>query len=40
MPARLLARTELHLPDQRIRAGGYAALQPRGGLKVQVNAIR
>lgn len=36
MLARLLARTRLHPPDQRIRAGGYAALQPRPGLTVQV----
>ena len=36
MLARLLARTQLSLPDQRIRAGGYAALQPRHGLTVQV----
>ncbi|OBK86334.1 cytochrome P450 [Mycolicibacter sinensis] len=36
MLARLLTRTRLHLLDQRIRAGGYAALQPRPGLTVQV----
>jgi cytochrome P450 len=36
MLARLLTKTRLHLPDQRIRAGGYAALQPRPGLTVQV----
>lgn len=36
MLARLLARTRLSLPDQRIRAGGYAALQPRHGLLVQL----
>lgn len=40
MAARILARTSLSLPDQRIRAGGYAALQPRGGLMVQVNGLR
>lgn len=40
MLARLLARTELSLPDQRIRAGGYAALQPRDGLKVQLRGLR
>lgn len=40
MLARLLARTELTLPDQRIRAGGYAALQPRDGLIVHVRAVR
>ncbi|ORW08783.1 cytochrome P450 [Mycolicibacter longobardus] len=38
MLARLLARTRLSLPDQRIRAAGYAALQPRDGLRVQVGA--
>lgn len=38
MLARLLARTRLHLCDQRIRAGGYAALQPLNGLAVQVEA--
>lgn len=40
MLARLLARTRLSLPDQRIRAGGYAALQPRRGLLVQVGELR
>ncbi|RAV00491.1 cytochrome P450 [Mycolicibacter senuensis] len=39
MLARLLASTELSLVDQRIRAGGYAALQPRDGLKVQVTRL-
>lgn len=39
MLARLLARTELSLSDQRIRAGGYAALQPVGGLKVRVERL-
>lgn len=37
MLARLLSRSRLSLPDQRIRAGGYAALQPRGGLIVRVD---
>ncbi|KLO26374.1 cytochrome P450 [Mycolicibacter heraklionensis] len=36
MLARLLARTRLSLSDQRIRAGGYAALQPRHGLVAHV----
>ncbi|MEB3021470.1 cytochrome P450 [[Mycobacterium] crassicus] len=40
MLARLLARTRLYLPEQRIRAGGYAALQPRHGLMVQVTELR
>jgi cytochrome P450 len=40
MLARLLAKTELTLPDQRIRAGGYAALQPREGLIVHVRGLR
>ncbi|BBX24013.1 putative cytochrome P450 139 [Mycolicibacter terrae] len=40
MLARLLAKTELTLPDQRIRAGGYAALQPRDGLIVHVRGLR
>ncbi|HTM84626.1 MAG TPA: cytochrome P450 [Mycobacterium sp.] len=36
MLARLLARTSLRLPAQRIRASGYAALRPRYGLTVDV----
>lgn len=40
MLARVLTKTRLSLPDQRIRAGGYAALQPRRGLIVQVDAVR
>lgn len=40
MLARVLTRARLHLPDQRIRAGGYAALQPRHGLKVQIGDVR
>jgi cytochrome P450 len=36
MLARLLARTVLRLPAQRVRAGGYAALRPRHGLTVEV----
>jgi hypothetical protein len=39
MLARLLASTELSLVDQRIRAGGYAALQPRDGLNVHVTRL-
>ncbi|MEB3070049.1 cytochrome P450 [[Mycobacterium] vasticus] len=39
MLARLLARTQLNLLDQRIRAGGYAALQPRNGLVVRVERV-
>lgn len=39
MLARLLTRTRLSLPDQRIRAGGYAALRPRNGLTVQVEEL-
>lgn len=39
MLARLLGRTRLNLLDQRIRAGGYAALQPRNGLVVQVERV-
>lgn len=38
MLARLLARVSLRLPAQRIRATGYAALRPRGGLTVDVTA--
>lgn len=38
MLARLLARTALRLPPQRIRAGGYAALRPWHGLRVHVSA--
>lgn len=36
MLARLVARTELRLPAQRIRAGNFAALSPRPGLTVEV----
>jgi cytochrome P450 len=36
MLARLLARTSLRLPAQRIRASGYAALRPRHGLTVEL----
>jgi cytochrome P450 len=36
MLARLLARVSLRLPDQRIRASGYAALRPRHGLTVEL----
>ncbi|HTM84926.1 MAG TPA: hypothetical protein VL179_08500, partial [Mycobacterium sp.] len=38
--ARLLARTSLRLPAQRIRASGYAALRPRYGLTVDVTERR
>jgi cytochrome P450 len=34
MLARLLARTSLRLPAQRVRASGYASLRPRPGLRV------
>lgn len=40
MAARLLARTSLRLPAQRVRASGYAALRPRDGLTVEVAATR
>lgn len=36
MLARLVARTSLRLPAQRIRASGYAALRPRHGLSVEL----
>ncbi|VBA57773.1 Putative cytochrome P450 139 [Mycobacterium attenuatum] len=36
MLARLLARTRLHLPAQRIRAANVAALSPKPGLTVDV----
>jgi hypothetical protein len=36
MLARLLARTSLRLPAQRIRASGFAALRPRHGLTVEL----
>jgi cytochrome P450 len=36
MLARLLARTSLRLPAQRVRASGYAALRPRHGLRVDI----
>ena len=36
MLARLLARTSLRLPAQRVRASGYAALRPRHGLTVEL----
>lgn len=36
MLARLVARTELRLPAQRIRAANFAALSPRPGLTVEV----
>ncbi|WP_155771932.1 cytochrome P450 [Mycobacterium asiaticum] len=37
MLARLVARTRLRLPQQRIRAANFAALSPRPGLVVQVD---
>ena len=36
MLARLIARTKLRLPAQRIRAGHFAALAPRPGLTVEI----
>lgn len=36
MLARLLARTSLRLPAQRIRARGFAAMRPRHGLVVEL----
>jgi cytochrome P450 len=36
MLARLLTRTSLRLPAQRIRASGFAAMRPRHGLVVEV----
>jgi len=36
MLARLLARTSLRLPAQRIHASGFAALRPRHGLTVEL----
>jgi cytochrome P450 len=38
MLARLVARTELRLPAQRIRAANFAALRPKPGLAVEVRA--
>ncbi|MDT5139142.1 MAG: hypothetical protein QOD58_3404 [Mycobacterium sp.] len=38
MLARLVARTELRLPAQRIRAANFAALSPKPGLTVEVRA--
>ena len=35
MLARLLARTSLRLPDQHVRASGFAALRPRHGLTTE-----
>ena len=36
MLARLVTRTTLRLPAQRIRAGNFAALCPRPGLTVEI----
>ena len=36
MLARLLARTSLRLPAQRIHATGFAALRPRHALTVEI----
>lgn len=36
MLARLVARTRMRLPAQRIRAGNFAALRPKPGLAVEV----
>jgi cytochrome P450 len=38
MLARLVARAELRLPAQRIRAANFAALRPKPGLTVEVRA--
>jgi cytochrome P450 len=38
MLARLLSRTTLHLPEQRLRPTGYAAMRPAHGLLVDVIA--
>ncbi|OBK18879.1 cytochrome P450 [Mycobacterium asiaticum] len=40
MLARLIARTRLRLPEQRIRAANFAALSPRPGLTVEVSSAR
>ncbi|WP_158019104.1 cytochrome P450 [Mycobacterium basiliense] len=39
MLARLVARTTLRLPAQRVRAANFAALSPRPGLTVEVAAL-
>jgi len=39
MLARLLARTSLRLPAQRIRATGFAAMRPRNGLLADVTRL-
>ena len=39
MLARLVSRTRLRLPAQRIRAQHFAALSPRPGLTVEIEAI-
>lgn len=39
MLTRLLARTTLHLPDQRIRPTNFAAMRPRNGLLVEVGSV-
>jgi hypothetical protein len=36
MLARLVARTRLRLPAQRIRAGNFAKLCPKPGLTVEI----
>ena len=39
MLARLVARTRLRLPAQRIRAGNFAALRPKPGLTVEITEL-
>jgi cytochrome P450 len=39
MLARLVARTKLTLPAQRIRAGNFAALAPQPGLTVEISDL-
>lgn len=36
MLTRLVARTQLRLPAQRVRARNFAALSPRPGLTVEI----
>ncbi|WP_207947724.1 cytochrome P450 [Occultella glacieicola] len=40
MLARMLTRLDLTLPEQRIRPTGFAAMRPRDGLRVHVDARR
>ena len=39
MLARLVSRTRLRLPAQRIRATNFAALSPRPGLTTEIVAV-